>query len=271
MKAPMSVPRKIHIVPVGFEVERVVRPIEYFAAEKVYLIIEKDKTDNSFMKSILEEFKGMGRLKVEVKTVAEFWDYEENMAMMCSLVYSEIHLRDNPVWINLSSGSKLHATIGLTVAQMFGFYRRRQMATPYYIKADDYRPRNDDNYSTRGSAIVPEITDVNMQDFVISPSIFPTRAPTLMELELIKKLKGSKGMRADEIKRDLYDDLEEEIKEGAKSARLVRLMSPSISGGLVETKGRTRSTKYKLTTKGESYLRSFEPLIELYKQKPKFE
>ena len=89
--------------------------------------------------------------------------------------------------------------------------------------------------------------------------------------ELIKKLKGSKGMRADEIKRDLYDDLEEEIKEGAKSARLVRLMSPSISGGLVETKGRTRSTKYKLTTKGESYLRSFEPLIELYKQKPKFE
>ena len=267
----MSVPRKVHIVPVGYEVERVVRPIDYLAAEKVYLIIEKDKADNSFMKSIQDKLRAIRGLKFEVKKVEDFWDYEENMAMFCRLTYEEIHIKDNSVWINLSSGSKLHSTIGLTVAQMFGLVKGRQKATPYYIKAADYRKNSNKEFETRGWAIVPEITDANMLDIVISPSVVSTKAPTPMELNLLKKLKGSGGMRAAELKRELYAELEEGINDGAKSARLVRLMDPLVSGDLVEAKGKTRSTKYKLTTKGESHLRSFEPLIELYKQKPRFQ
>lgn len=266
----LSVPRKVHIVPVGFEVERVVRPIDYLAAEKVYLIIEREKSEGTFMKSILKHLKTNKRVEVEPKYVTDFWNYEENMAMICSLLFEEIHIRNNMVWLNLSSGSKLHSTIGFSAAQMFGFSKGQQRAVPYYIKAARYRPAGDD-FNTSGSADVPKITDANAGQFIISPSILPTKYPSLKELELIRKLKGSTGTKAEALKCLIEDAPGETLSGMAKSARLIRLIGPLIDEGLVEAKGRTRSTKYKLTHNGECHLRSFGGLIELYKKNPLYE
>ena len=268
MKASMSVPRKIHIVPVGFEVERIVRPLKYLTAEKVYLIIEKDEIDNSYIKNIQKLLKKT--VDVEIKPVSDFWDYEENMKQICSLLYEEIHINDNPVWINLSSGSKLHSTIGLTAIQMFGFFKGQQKAFPYYIKAKDYRKDGDNSFEKLGSAVVPEITDSNAIDFIISPSVLPTERPGIKELELMQTIDTSPRTKADKL-RDLMEDEQLNNATKAKAARLIRLVGPLLEKGLIESEGRTRSTRYKLTSKGKSYLRSFGSLVSLYKQKPKFE
>ncbi|VVB57039.1 Uncharacterised protein [uncultured archaeon] len=207
-------------------------------------------------------------IEFEVKSVEDFWDYEENMGLFCSLVYNEIHKKDNMIWINLSSGSKLHGTIGLTVAQMFGFYNNQQKAFPYYVRADGYRPQNSKDFKLRGSAIVPELNETN-EGFIITPPLFPTEKPDIKELELLEKLTCNTRVRIKDL-RKLVEGSELKDTTSAKAARLNRLIGPLIEKGFVQAEGRTRSTRYELTKKGESYLRSFRPLLALYRSEPEF-
>ena len=125
--------KRIQIAPVGFEIDRVVIPAIEAKAEKVYLMVHKDRSKDKATKYAAAIQRKLKAAKIATELVPCDWeDIEAITRVARDLILKE---SSNEIAINLASGSKNHA-IGLDRACMT--FRKRKHIHPFYPEAEKW-------------------------------------------------------------------------------------------------------------------------------------
>lgn len=121
---------RVHIAAVGFEVDRVVKPIVKMKADKVYIICKKynDKARSCVEKVLneIEEELHLGDNLIEWKV--EIYSLVDNLNVLYQIFNKE---KGHHIYVNCSGGSKIQSIAGMMACMMLG-------GTPYYVEPEEY-------------------------------------------------------------------------------------------------------------------------------------
>mgnify|MGYP001346903296 CR=1 FL=1 len=130
-----KIAERIHIAPVGFEVDRIVLPAKQWKADKVYLLVHDNKSEDKATAWIKDVKKELKSAKIESEEVYADWrDIESITKVTRDLL---LRLDGNNIYINLASGSKNHA-IALDRAVMTLDESQRQKIEMFYAESENY-------------------------------------------------------------------------------------------------------------------------------------
>lgn len=124
---------RIHIAPVGFEIDRIVIPAVKLKADLVYLIVHDNLSDDKAQRYHIEIQKQLKKKKIKTKTV-----YANRFRLFGIIrVIKEViqNHRKDEFFVNVASGSKIHA-IGCMMACML--FDDRKNIHPFYPQAESY-------------------------------------------------------------------------------------------------------------------------------------
>lgn len=147
-----KIPLRVHIVPVGFEVDRIVVPAVKMRAEKVIMIaneLSEDKASKFY--TLVEQ-----RLKDAAITTEmirkPFFSLKENIVLFSDLINQ---YKGQQISINISSGSKIQA-LAAFISVMAAKAQEIQVST-YYVEPEKYTEDPPKNPISQGCKRVHEI------------------------------------------------------------------------------------------------------------------
>lgn len=236
---------RIHIVPVGFEFQRVTQPLIDKQADKVYLVtFKKDDDAKGFFSKIKKELsQNYKHIQVE-EVFLDIWDLYE-----CIEEFRKIILREegNHVYVNVSTGTKITAIAGMLSCMLWN-------ATPYYAPI---------SYPDRESKSMPS-------EHVLDSKELPTydiKKPERKYMHILELLKSNGGtMRKSKIISELEemgmlrttDQDRRELKGPAKHSQLRALLNPMEQDWkFVQVKASGRRSEVTITNQGKNALRIF--------------
>ncbi len=130
----MSIVRaRVHIAPIGYEVDRIVMPAGKLKAERVWLLVhDKPAEDKAtgIIEQVADALEGGG-----IEVIREPHDRRA----LFGIIRAIRHILDveagNDVFVNLASGSKIQAIAGMMATMMFN---PGHNVTPFYTEAQNY-------------------------------------------------------------------------------------------------------------------------------------
>ena len=123
---------RVHIIPVGFEKDRIVLPVLKLKADRVYLIVESESDSvKNFVEYAKKEFKKYGISFEEVKCHRN--DLFKNLLNLREIIEKE---KKNLIYINISSGSTVTSIAGVMASMLFK--EKNISIIPYYAKPTRY-------------------------------------------------------------------------------------------------------------------------------------
>ena len=198
--------KRIQIAPVGFEVDRVVLPAIREKAEKVYLMVHKNRSEDKATKYAAAIQKKLKAANIDTKIVYCDWQDIESITreardLILRLSKTKPGEAGNEIAINLASGSKNHA-IGLDRACMT--FRKRKHIHPFYPEAEKWTAWR---YPKQQSTGVKKIKQIPIHRIIVPE-------PELIEaLRIIKRdavdiptRKGRKGVKKKDLAKSLFGD-----------------------------------------------------------------
>ncbi len=182
---PKVSPRRIHIAPVGFEIDRVVLPAKMDKADKVFLMVHSDRKADQAKEYTAEIERRLKKAKIETEQVAaDLWNIEEITRVTRDLILAN---SDCEIAINLASGSTNHS-IGMDRACMT--FRNRWNLRPFYPFAKTYNGFVYPHQQTEG---VKELK-------TIAPHRIQIPEDELIQaLKIIKQNQGKNGMKKKDL------------------------------------------------------------------------
>lgn len=146
--------KKVHIVPMGYEIDRIELPLKEIGADRVYLLTDENEKEVGlrYLKELDHRIKKIINTKDFKVSVCPMWDFQKLMSLICELVRKE-KLDGNFVYINVSSGSKLSAIAGTLASLMYG-------AIPYYAQVKKYNIETPDNEGEEILGITSGVTKI---------------------------------------------------------------------------------------------------------------
>ena len=127
--------RLVHIIPLGWEYDRVVLPVESIKAHRVYLLC--DPTDQPvrthYLRKATRRFRAI-HVEVRVIEVDTFKDLLGTMKAISEIIQREL-AQGNRVFLNVATSGKI-AAIAATLAAMAHLPPDR--GSVYYVAARDY-------------------------------------------------------------------------------------------------------------------------------------
>ncbi len=174
---------RIHIAPVGFEIDRIVLPAIKLKADIVYLIAHKNVSEDKAHKYVTE-----AKRKLELKEIKVEIAYVDRLKLFEIIhVVKEIIDKDRKAeyYINVASGSKIHA-IALMMSCMI-YNNKGSIMKPIYPQPEKYTEyKNIKEQQTYGLTEIIELRPYEL--------ITPTE-DLLKTLTIIKKCKESRGIK----------------------------------------------------------------------------
>ena len=138
---------RIHIAPVGFEIDRIIIPAVRMKADKVWLVahdaIAEDKA-SKYRQKIEKELEEKG-IKTEIAYANRMMLFPIIKAVT-GIIFKE---RKNDIYVNVATGSKIHA-IGCMMACML--FDDREKIHPFYAQAEQYPEYDGKTQQTYGVA-----------------------------------------------------------------------------------------------------------------------
>ena len=130
---PGNVRLRVHIAPVGFEIDRVVIPAIEMKADKVYLLRHDNYAEDKsgpYLEKIAKklEKEGIGTKIIDVNRFTLFGI----IRVVKEIIQAE---HDHDIYLNIASGSKIHAVGSMMAAMIFD---DRSNIHPYYAQAKEY-------------------------------------------------------------------------------------------------------------------------------------
>jgi Family of unknown function (DUF6293) len=192
---PVGAPHaRIHIAAVGFEVERVIAPLESDRADRVYLLTRAERDRAApFVDEVTRRLE-RASWPVEVRVVrTDLWDVFHALSSLRTIFESELRTDRNarevlPIRINVSTGTKITAIAGTLACMLWN-------GSPYYAQVSrawysDRTPR------------VGEVHDV--VERVDPVGVYELRSPAFELVEVLEAL-GRRGgsLRKRELIREL--------------------------------------------------------------------
>ena len=198
--------KRIQIAPVGFEVDRVVLPAIREKAERVYLMVHNNRSEDKATKYAAAIQKKLKAANIDTKIVFCDWQNIESITreardLILRLSKTKPGEAGNEIAINLASGSKNHA-IGLDRACMT--FRKRKHIHPFYPEAEKWTAWR---YPKQQSTGVKKIKQIPIHRIIVPE-------PELIEaLRIIKRdavdiptRKGKKGVKKKDLAKSLFGD-----------------------------------------------------------------
>jgi len=185
---------RVHIAPVGFEVERITRPLELDRADRVYLLTRAER--DATAPFVAEVVRRIRRLEwpMDVRVVrTDLWDVFGALGSLRAIFEAEGRTDRSrtdqvPIRVNVSTGTKITAIAG-TLASMLW------KGEPYYVQVSRAW------YSGR----TPRVDAVHdVVDRVEPVNVYELRAPASELVEVLEALDRRGGTLR---KRDLIREL----------------------------------------------------------------
>jgi predicted transcriptional regulator len=247
--------KKVHIVPMGFEIDRIEIPLRSVGTDRVYLVIDENEEKGLlYLKELSRRIKKQIPEKEFKVLNCPMWDFRQLMSLLCELVRKE-KSAGNFVYINLSSGSKLSAIAGTLASLMYG-------AVPYYAQAEKYNIEPD----TEGGEIRGITSGVSKILKIPLYTIEPPADELINALAILSKKRGRISQK-DYIfqleERGLLNDVtvkhsrkREVTKKGyAKAKRWY--FERLVDKGWIIKKGKGRSSYIEITEEGKNTFETF--------------
>ena len=149
---PGNVKLRVHIAPVGFEIDRVVIPAIKMKADKVYLLRHDNYSEDKsgpYLEKIAKKLEKKN-ISTEIINVNRFRLFGIIKAVKGIIIKEH----ENDIYLNIASGSKIHA-VGCMMAAMLKDDRTN--IHPYYAQAEKYPTYSGKEQQTFG---VEEIHDL---------------------------------------------------------------------------------------------------------------
>lgn len=123
---------RVHIAPIGFEIDRIVIPAKKMKADKIWLL-QHNKPDKEVAKLYVEKIsKELKKHKIQVSFAeADRKDVFKVLKAVKDIFENE---HKNNLYVNLSSGSKIQAIACMMACMMFNEFH----AIPYYAEPENY-------------------------------------------------------------------------------------------------------------------------------------
>jgi len=124
---------RVHVAPVGFEIDRIVLPAIQMKADKVWLITHSNTSDDKgrqFVTSIREKLK-----QERIECLQMEADRTELFDTLRTLRIIILREKGNSVLVNVSVGSKIQAIASMMACMMF---KDIAMIKPYYVVPQKY-------------------------------------------------------------------------------------------------------------------------------------
>ncbi len=249
--------KKVHIVPMGYEIDRIEIPLRDIGADRVYLItdLKESETGTLYLRELTRRIRNLVLEKELTVLKCPLWDFRRQMSLFCELVRKE-KAQGNFVYINLSSGSKLSAIAGTLAALMYD-------AVPYYAQAEKY---NIDHPDILGGKIAGITSGVKNILKIPSYTLEPPADEFVIALALLSE-KGGKISQKDYIfeleKRGFLKDVtslrgkhKEVTKKGYAKAKRHYFEKLEEKGWAVK-KGKGRSSYIEITEEGKNTFETF--------------
>ncbi len=124
---------RVHVAPVGFEIDRIAIPAKQMKADRVWLVMHEDVSKDraqGYMEKIKAQLK---KEKIEVKIAySDRSDLFKLLRTLREIVQDE---NGNDIFVNCSSGSKIQAIACMMACMMF---QGKTKLTPYYAEPESY-------------------------------------------------------------------------------------------------------------------------------------
>ncbi len=124
---------RVHIAPVGFEIDRIVIPIKKMKADRVWLLVHDNPTEDKgrpYVEKIQTQLRKTD-VKVEIFKVNRLELFKIIRAVI-DIVEKE---KRNDIYVNVASGSKIHAIACMMACMIL---RKKKNITPFYVEAEKY-------------------------------------------------------------------------------------------------------------------------------------
>lgn len=139
--------RLIHIVPLGWEYDRAVKPLEAMRVHKVYALVWVDEPKRDHYLTKFREWANKRKVEFKVVEIDSFHNLSSVMRAVSQIIITEL-AAGNRIYINVSTSGKV-ASIGATLAAMAHLPPSRGMV--YFVVALDY-PADKKALKTHGVA-----------------------------------------------------------------------------------------------------------------------
>jgi hypothetical protein len=251
---------RVHIAPVGFEVERITRPIELDRADRVYLLTRAERDAAAPFVAEVERRLRDAPWPIDVRVVrTDLWDVFGALGSLRSIFAAEDRTDRSrsdqvPIRVNVSSGTKITAIAG-TLASMLW------KGEPYYVQVSRAW------YSGR----TPRVDAVHDVVERVEPvNVYELRSPAPELVEVLEAL-GRRGgkLRKHELIRELGLDRSAEsggrpVSPQAQHGRLRRRLEPlEHRWGFVRTESAGPRARVALTEQGRLAVALFGRPAEL--------
>lgn len=246
--------RKVHVVPLGYEYERVLKPVEDGRANVVALLNNDTIEDRrlGFQDEIEEELLEDPNVELD-KRCCDIFDMYDSMETIMETI-SEY--RDDEVYVNLATGTKVTAVSGMIACMATD-------AEPFYVQ------------SRMTTANLPAKDDLPGYKEVVPMPNYPIEKPTDDQIRVMEYIHESEtGLRGsgDTRKKSIIQFAKEEgldlaegsadVTEKALYPRLDnRILDPLSEKGFVETERRGNTVRVSLTDEGEKAVRAFRHIV----------
>jgi len=124
---------RVHIAPVGYEIDRIVMPAKKLRADKVILLVHDNPSQDKAVKFYDKISSLLKKQNIEVsKEYHNRLDLFQIIKTVKNLINQE---KGNFISVNLASGSKVQA-IGCMMASMM--FNNDKNVNPFYVEAKEY-------------------------------------------------------------------------------------------------------------------------------------
>jgi hypothetical protein len=124
---------RVHIAPVGYEIDRIVLPAKKLRVDKVILLVHENPSEDKATKFYEKISTQLEKLNIEC--IIEYHDRTALFAIIKTVKNLILQEKGNIVSVNLALGSKVQA-IGCMMASMM--FNDNENVNPFYVEAKEY-------------------------------------------------------------------------------------------------------------------------------------
>jgi len=124
---------RVHIAPVGYEIDRIVIPAKERKADKVWLLVHDNPSEDKAL-SYIEKITKLLK-KEKIKVVKEYHNRLDMFQIIKSVKKIIEQENENSIFVNLASGSKIQAIACMMACMMFN---DKKNLVPFYAEAKVY-------------------------------------------------------------------------------------------------------------------------------------
>ena len=240
----LNISDRVHIVPLGYEYERVTVPAIRMQADRVYLIYhEEDDPEErpSYYEDIHDDLRAAG-IDVDDNNICNIFDLYDTLRTVAELIQAN---REHEVYVNLASGGKVTAIAGMIACMV------TSGAEPIYVGASEYG-------QDKEVPVAKNVTSISRLP------TYPIQAPSRDPLNLLQYIVNENPVTKQECIEfavsagiDPLADHESDDTRGLYRLLDSHLLNSLREDGYVETYKKGRNKYIEATEEGQNTLEAF--------------